>query len=136
MALTDPSFEKDNCGFGLITQMDGKPSHRIIRTAIEALDRMQHRGGISADGQTGDGCGLLMQTPEALFQAVAKEHNWKLSKKYAVGMCFLNTDPLLAQASRDVLAEELEKETMAVVGWRDVPVNTDVLGPIAREALR
>lgn len=135
MALTDPSFEKDNCGFGLITQMDGKPSHRIIRTAIEALDRMQHRGGISADGQTGDGCGLLMQTPEALFQAVAREHNWKLSKKYAVGMCFLNTDPLLAQVSRDVLTEELEKETMAVVGWRDVPINTEVLGPIAREAL-
>lgn len=135
MALTDPSFEKDNCGFGLISQMDGKPSHRIIRTAIEGLDRMQHRGGISADGLTGDGCGLLMQTPEALFQAVAKEHNWKLSKKYAVGMCFLNTDPLLAQISRDILTEELEKETMSVVGWRDVPVNTDVLGPIALDAL-
>ncbi|MDP2560963.1 glutamate synthase large subunit [Psychrobium sp. 1_MG-2023] len=135
MALTSPSFEKDNCGFGLIAQMDGNPSHKIIRTAIEALDRMQHRGGISADGITGDGCGLLMQAPEALFQAVAKENNWSLSKKYAVGMCFLNTDPLLAQQSRKVLTEELEKETMAVVGWREVPINKDILGPIALDEL-
>ncbi|MGB1299402.1 MAG: glutamate synthase large subunit, partial [Psychrobium sp.] len=131
MALTNPAFEKDNCGFGLIAQMDGEQSHKIIRTAIEALDRMQHRGGISADGTTGDGCGLLMQSPEVLFQAIAKENNWSLSKKYAVGMCFLNTDPTLAQISRDVLKQELEKETMAVVGWREVPVNKDILGPIA-----
>lgn len=131
MALTSPAFEKDNCGFGLITQMDGDPSHRIIRTAIHALDRMQHRGGISADGVTGDGCGLLMQRPEELFQAIAAENNWALSKKYAVGMCFLSNDPVLAQQSRQVLVEELEKETMAVVGWREVPVNKEVLGPIA-----
>jgi len=135
MALTNPAFEKDNCGFGLIAQMDGQPSHKIIRTAIEGLDRMQHRGGISSDGITGDGCGLLMQAPEELFQAVAKENNWSLSKKYSVGMCFLNTDPVLAQQSRDILQEELEKETMAVVGWREVPVNKDILGPIALNEL-
>ncbi|NRA83190.1 MAG: glutamate synthase large subunit [Gammaproteobacteria bacterium] len=131
MALTSPAFEKDNCGFGLITQMDGVPSHRIIRTAIHGLDRMQHRGGISADGITGDGCGLLMQRPEELFQAVAAENNWSLSKKYAVGMCFLSNDPVLAQQSRHILQQELEKETMAVVGWREVPINKAVLGPIA-----
>ena len=135
MALTSPLFEKDNCGFGLIAQMDGNPSHKIIRTAIEGLDRMQHRGGISSDGITGDGCGLLMQSPDALFQAVAKENKWSLSKKYAVGMCFLNTDPVLAQQSREILQQELEKETMGVVGWREVPVNKDVLGPIALDEL-
>ena len=131
MALTNPAFEKDNCGFGLITQMDGEASHRIIRTAIQGLDRMQHRGGISSDGITGDGCGLLMQRPEELFQAVAAENNWSLSKKYAVGMCFLSNDPILAAQSRQILEEELEKETMAVVGWREVPINKDILGPIA-----
>jgi glutamate synthase (NADPH/NADH) large chain len=135
MALTNPAFEKDNCGFGLIAQMDGQSSHKIIRTAIKALDRMQHRGGIASDGITGDGCGLLMQAPEALFQAIAKENNWLLSKKYSVGMCFLNTDPVLAQQSRDVLQQELEKETMAVVGWREVPINKSILGPIALDEL-
>jgi len=135
MALTSPLFEKDNCGFGLIAQIDGNPSHKIIRTAIEGLDRMQHRGGIASDGITGDGCGLLMQSPDELFKSVAKELNWSLSKKYAVGMCFLNTDPILAQHSRDILKEELEKETMAIVGWREVPINKDVLGPIALDEL-
>ncbi|NRA60222.1 MAG: glutamate synthase large subunit [Psychrobium sp.] len=135
MALTSPEFEKDNCGFGLIAQMDGQASHKIIRTAIEALDRMQHRGGIASDGITGDGCGLLMQAPDRLFQAVAKEKDWSLSKKFSVGMCFLNTDPVLAQHSREVLREELEKETMAVVGWRKVPTDKSVLGPIALDEL-
>ena len=135
MALTSPLFEKDNCGFGLIAQMDGNPSHKIIRTAIEGLDRMQHRGGISSDGITGDGCGLLMQSPDELFQAVALENQWSLSKKYAVGMCFLNTDPVLAAQSRQILKEELEKETMAIVGWREVPINKEVLGPIALDEL-
>ena len=63
MSLYHPSFERDNCGFGLIAQMDGEPSHRIVRTAIQGLDRMKHRGGIASDGRTGDGCGLLMQMP-------------------------------------------------------------------------
>jgi len=135
MALTSPLFEKDNCGFGLIAQIDGNPSHKIIRTAIEGLDRMQHRGGISSDGITGDGCGLLMQSPDELFKAIAQENHWSLSKKYAVGMCFLNTDPILAQQSREILTEELEKETMGVVGWREVPINKAVLGPIALDEL-
>ncbi len=61
MALYDPSLVKDNCGFGLIAHMQGQPSHKLVRTAISALDRMTHRGGINSDGKTGDGCGLLLQ---------------------------------------------------------------------------
>ena len=52
---------KDNCGFGLIAHIEGEPSHKVVRTAIHALARMQHRGAILADGKTGDGCGLLLQ---------------------------------------------------------------------------
>lgn len=58
-------LKKDNCGFGLIAQMEGQPSHKLVRTAISALDRMTHRGGIAADGKTGDGCGLLLQKPDS-----------------------------------------------------------------------
>ncbi|VUC73863.1 glutamate synthase subunit alpha [Salmonella sp. NCTC 11881] len=57
--LYDKSLEKDNCGFGLIAHIEGEPSHKVVRTAIHALARMQHRGAILADGKTGDGCGLL-----------------------------------------------------------------------------
>ena len=131
MSLYNPNDSRDNCGFGLIAHTTGEASHTLVTTAIEGLDRMQHRGGIAADGKTGDGCGLLLQKPDAFFQHVAEQHGWKLSKKYAVGMIFLNQDETLAQAARDVLNEELEKETLTVVGWREVPVNHDVLGELA-----
>ena len=55
-----PAFEKDNCGFGLIAHMDGRPSHWLVDTAIGSLNRLTHRGAVAADGKSGDGCGLLM----------------------------------------------------------------------------
>ncbi len=132
MSLYHPSFERDNCGFGLIAQMDGEPSHRIVRTAIHGLDRMKHRGGIAADGRTGDGCGLLMQLPVKFFEAVAAENDWHLSRKFAVGMLFLNQNDQLAEQTKLLLERELEKETLSVAGWRKVPVNADVLGDIGK----
>lgn len=86
--LYDQSVERDNCGFGLIAHIEGEPSHKVVRTAIHALARMQHRGAILADGKTGDGCGLLMQKPARFFQLVAGQQGWRLAKNYAVGMIF------------------------------------------------
>ncbi|MDO6447341.1 glutamate synthase large subunit [Colwellia sp. 1_MG-2023] len=131
MQLYDHSKQKDNCGFGLIAHQQGETSHKLIKTAIHALDRMQHRGGIAADGKTGDGCGLLMQKPDSFFRAVAEENNWKLGKKYAVGMVFLNPDPIQAAKTKEILEEELTRETLTIVGWRVVPTNTSMLGEIA-----
>ncbi|WP_394494087.1 glutamate synthase large subunit [Shewanella sp. ENK2] len=135
MSLYHPSFERDNCGFGLIAQMDGDASHRIVRTAIHGLDRMKHRGGIASDGRTGDGCGLLMSMPKDFFAAVAIENDWHLSRKFAVGMLFLSQDPVKAEASKAILEKELQRETLSVAGWRKVPVNPDVLGEIGRKSL-
>ncbi|MGL4716966.1 MAG: glutamate synthase large subunit, partial [Aeromonas sp.] len=84
---------------------------------------------------TGDGCGLLLQKPDSFYRAVAEEKGWHLGRKYAVGMLFLNPDPVLAQQTRDIIDEELEKETLSLVGWRKVPVDTNVLGPIAKASL-
>lgn len=131
MSLYDPAQTRDNCGFGLIAHMQGDASHRLVRTAISALVRMQHRGAIGADGKTGDGCGLLMSLPDNFFRTVAEESGWHLSRRYAVGMIFLSKNPLLAQQTRSVFAEELAKETLEVVGWREVPINKEVLGEIA-----
>ena len=135
MQLYDPNFQKDNCGFGLIAHQEGETSHKLIKTAIAALDRMQHRGGIAADGKTGDGCGLLLQKPDSFFRAVAEENNWQLGRKYAVGMVFLNTDPVEAALSKKILEEELTRETLTVVGWRVVPTNVAILGEIAASNL-
>ncbi|TRX55886.1 glutamate synthase large subunit [Thalassomonas sp. M1454] len=132
MQLYDPNYQKDNCGFGLIAHQEGETSHKLIKTAISALDRMQHRGGIAADGKTGDGCGLLMQKPDSFFRAIATENDWNLGNKYAVGTVFLNPDPVQAELSKKILEEELSQETLEVVGWRVVPVDVNVLGPIAK----
>jgi glutamate synthase (NADPH/NADH) large chain len=96
---------------------------------------MQHRGAILADGKTGDGCGLLLQKPDRFFRMVAEERGWRLAKNYAVGMIFLSKDEEEAAASRRIVEEELQNETLSVVGWRDVPTNPDVLGEIALSSL-
>ncbi len=131
MQLYDPNFQKDNCGFGLIAHQHGETSHKLVKTAISALDRMQHRGGINADGKTGDGCGLLMQKPDSFFRSIAEENNWQLGRKYAVGMIFLNQDPIIAAKTKEILEQELTKEMLTIVGWRVVPTNRSILGEIA-----
>ncbi len=135
MALYDQELEKDNCGFGLIAHMGGEASHKLVRTAISSLARMTHRGGIAADGKTGDGCGLLMQKPDTFFQALAEEEGWNLSARYAVGTIFLSQDETRNDLARQIINQELRKETLTVVAWRTVPVNSDILGKLARETM-
>jgi len=135
MPVYDRDAWRDNCGFGLIAHMDGEASHRLVRTAIGALDRMDHRGAILADGKTGDGCGLLMQKPDSFFQAIAEEEGMKLSSRYGVGMVFLGHGSDRLQRVQEVFAEELAAETLSIAGWRPVPVDPSVLGEIAASSL-
>ncbi|MCX8656024.1 glutamate synthase large subunit [Gilliamella sp. B2894] len=133
--LYNQHHEKDNCGFGLIAHIEGQPSHKVVRTAIHGLARMQHRGAILSDGKTGDGCGLLLQKPDRFFRLVAQEAGWRLATNYAVGMLFLSQDKKEAQASRDIVEEELANETLSILGWREVPIDKSVLGEIALSSL-
>lgn len=134
--LYHPGEFKDNCGFGLIAHMEGQRSHELLKTAIESLTCMTHRGGIAADGKTGDGCGLLMQKPDSFLRAVAQEAFQKeLSPKYAVGMVFLNTDEALAENSRRQLEHAITEQGLHVLGWRKVPTDNACLGPMALDCL-
>ncbi|MDY6919635.1 MAG: glutamate synthase large subunit [Pseudomonadota bacterium] len=134
--LYHPDQFKDNCGFGLIAHMKGEASHDLLQTAIEALTCMTHRGGIAADGKTGDGCGLLLQMPEAFFRGVAeKTFSQPLSKQFAVGMVFLSRDNDKASAGRQALEREISAQGLTILGWREVPVDTSVCGRIAMESL-
>jgi glutamate synthase (NADPH) large chain len=135
MGLYNRELEKDNCGFGLMAHMDGEASHKLVRTAISSLARMTHRGGVAADGRTGDGCGLLLQKPDTFFQALAKDEGWNLGARYAVGMVFLSQDETKNDLARQIINQELKKETLTVVAWRTVPVAPEVLGDLARENL-
>jgi len=123
--LYRPEFEKDNCGFGLIAQMDGKPSHWLVETAIEALGNLTHRGAIGADGKTGDGCGLLMKKPDGFFRAIAAELGFALADNYAVGMVFLSQDPAKAETNQAIVTQQLTGQGLEVLGWRDVPVDAE-----------
>jgi glutamate synthase (NADPH/NADH) large chain len=133
--LYRPEFEKDNCGFGLIAQMDNQASHWLINTAIDALARLTHRGAVAADGKSGDGCGLLMKKPDAFLRTVAQEMGIELGPLYATGMVFLNTDEALAKIARDTLATHLQSEGLSITGWRQVPVNTEACGEEALASL-
>ncbi|ATP52522.1 glutamate synthase large subunit [Pseudomonas sp. ITEM 17296] len=134
--LYHPEEFKDNCGFGLIAHMTGEPSHHLLQTAMQALTCMTHRGGINADGKTGDGCGLLMQKPDQFLRAVAQEQfAVELPKQYAVGMVFFNQDPVKAEAARANMDREILAAGLKLVGWRKVPIDTSVLGRLALERL-
>ena len=133
--LYRPEFEHDNCGFGLIAQIDGRPSHKLVKTAVEALGRMTHRGAIAADGKSGDGCGLLLRKPVHFLRAKADESGFDVGSNFAVGMVFLNNDSTLADLARKTLNAEIEARNLTVNGWRVVPVNTDACGLEAKKTL-
>ena len=125
---------KDNCGFGLITQLDGIQSHQLIKTSIDALTRMTHRGAVSADGVTGDGCGIQIQLSDLFFKNKAEELGFNIGSRYAIGQIFLSQDEDKRLYAQRILKEELEKETLTVCGWREVPVDESVCGQIAKKS--
>lgn len=133
--LYQPEQFRDNCGFGLIAQMQGEASHHLVQTAIHSLSCMTHRGGIAADGKTGDGCGLLLAMPKAFFRAEAEKLGVELTDIFAAGTVFLNIDPALAKHARDVLNAEITAEGLAVAAWRVVPTDNGALGEIAMRSL-
>ncbi|MBC6413656.1 MAG: glutamate synthase large subunit [Chromatiales bacterium] len=133
--LYRPQFEKDSCGFGLITQMDGQASHWLVETAIQSLGRLTHRGAVSADGKTGDGCGLLMKMPLDYMRAKADEVDIRLAENFAVGVVFLSQDQTTAQQWREILNLQLAEQGFEVAGWRAVPTNKEACGAKALETL-
>ncbi|MCW8885339.1 MAG: glutamate synthase large subunit [Motiliproteus sp.] len=134
--LYRPGEFKDNCGFGLMAHIKGESSHELLLKAIESLTCMTHRGGIAADGKTGDGCGLLLQKPDSFLRTQAQEcFSAELSDQYGVGMVFLSQDEDKANAARESLNKFLAAEGLDVVGWRKVPTDPSSCGPIALETL-
>jgi glutamate synthase (NADPH/NADH) large chain len=133
--LYDPGFERDSCGFGLIANIDDDASHRLVSTAIGALKRLTHRGAVAADGKTGDGCGVLLKSPDSFLRAVANEAGLTLNYRFAAGLVFLNPDEELASKARQELERQVEVLGLKVAGWRIVPVDRSVCGPEALKTL-
>ena len=134
--LFRPEEFRDNCGFGLIAHTEGVPSHALLETAIESLTCMTHRGGIAADGKTGDGCGLLLQKPDSFLRKVAQEESAiTLAEQYGVGMIFLPNDSGRAKEARAAFESVCAAEGLSVKAWRLVPTNNDCLGRMALDCL-
>ncbi|MBD2857977.1 glutamate synthase large subunit [Spongiibacter sp. KMU-158] len=134
--LYRPEDVRDNCGFGLIAHVEGEASHKLLQTAIESLTCMTHRGGIAADGKTGDGCGLLLKKPDGFLRQIAKaELGVELSETYAVAQVFMSQDEAIAQQTRDTMAQVVDSNGLQSVGWREVPVDPSVCGEIALSTL-
>lgn len=133
--LYTPGDFKDNCGFGLIAHTKGETSHKLLETAIDSLTCMTHRGGIAADGKTGDGCGMLIQKPDSFLRAVAQEQGISLPEQYAVGMLFMDLDDAICAEQKAALEKAMSDQGLKVLGWRTVPTNNDCLGPMAIECL-
>ncbi len=133
--LYDPSFEKDSCGFGLIANIDNKPSHWLIKTSISALARLTHRGAIAADGKTGDGCGLLLKKPDSFLRSKAAELNIELSELYAAAMVFMRPDDATIAAEKALFEEKVAEQGLIMAGWREVPTDSSACGEEALTTL-
>ncbi len=130
--LYDPRFEHDSCGVSFVVDMQGRKSHRIVELGIAALCKLNHRGATGAEPDTGDGAGLLLQMPDGFFRAVV-DFDLPPAGRYVSGMAFL--DPDNADTEQKAVEAILEEEGFTILGWRDVPVNAEVAGPTAREAM-
>ena len=133
--LYQPDFEQDSCGFGLITQLDDKPSHWIVKTAIASLAKLTHRGAVAADGKSGDGCGLLFKKPDGFLREVAAAEGIALKAVYAAGLVFHHPEPAAASASMARLTSALEAQALEVAGVRRVPTDASACGEYALKNL-
>ena len=133
--LYNPRDERDSCGFGLIAQLDDKPARSTVDAALEALARMTHRGGVAADGLSGDGCGLLLKQPERFLRTLAKEAGFTLGSQFAAGLVFLPNDETEAARCRETLRDALAEVQLAIAGWRTVPVDAEACGVTARATM-
>ena len=130
VGLYDPAYEHDSCGVAFVARLDGVASHETLVRAATALANLEHRGAEGADALTGDGAGMTLQLPDALFRAEIGGALPPLGE-YGVAVCFLPRDPERAASLERLLAETVEAEGQTVVAWRDVPVDERAAGASA-----
>jgi glutamate synthase domain-containing protein 2/glutamate synthase domain-containing protein 1/glutamate synthase domain-containing protein 3 len=130
--LYDPHFESDACGVGFIADVQGRVSHETVSRGLEILNNLTHRGAAGADEKTGDGAGILMQMPDAFLRGVAG-FGLPAAGEYGVAMLFLCADEIRRRDVERIIATTIRGRGMSVLGWRDVPVDSSVIGRIASE---
>ncbi len=133
-ALYDPQFDRDSCGVGFIVNINAKRSHQVVKDALKILVNLTHRGACGCDPQTGDGCGILFQIPHEYFSSNRSGVSFFLPEPgdYAVGMLFLPRDKETQRLCKEILTRTIEEEGQEILGWREVPVNSEYIGWLAK----
>ncbi len=131
-----PQLEKDACGIGLIANLDGVRSHRLVEDALTMLHNMEHRGACGCEPNTGDGAGILLQVPHAFFEHKCREAGIALPPfgGYGVGVVFFPRDGNLRRQCRVLLNDSIDELGFELLGYRKIPVDNEGLGATARSA--
>ena len=132
--LYQPEHEHDGCGIGFVASIAGCKSHDIVLKGIQILENLVHRGACGCDPQTGDGAGILIQIPHSFFERECADLRFTLpaAGAYGVGMVFLPVDPHQRILCEGVLEKIITEEGLTVLGWRDTPINGNMIGRVAR----
>src|SRR5215813_6180696 len=130
VGLYDPSFEHDSCGIGFVANIKGNKSHQTILDALTVLENMEHRGACGCENNTGDGAGIMIQTPHEFFFEECLKLGVHLPAygKYGVGVIFFPKEIKLREECREIFSRAAEKLGLEVLAYRKVPVNTSDLG--------
>ena len=133
----DPRAEHDACGIGAVVSLKGTPSHATVDNALKIVEKLEHRAGKDASGETGDGVGLMIQVPHRLMVKAAAEAGIALGgpRDYGVGVFFFPTDALKRAQAQKMLEIITAKEGLEFLGWRDVPTHPEVLGQKALDCM-
>tara|TARA_Y100001968_G_scaffold132178_1_gene120647 strand:+ start:18354 stop:22934 length:4581 start_codon:yes stop_codon:yes gene_type:complete len=126
------SGEKDACGVGFLAQIEGEKSHWVLTQALQGLNCMEHRGGCGGDSDSGDGAGILCEIPWSYLKGVWKAAESANERFTGLGMLFMPQDESLRIQAKKYCEEEALNLELTSLGWRDVPVNTSALGPLAK----
>ena len=134
--LYDPRYEHDACGLGFVADIKGRKSHQIVRNALEVLFNLEHRGATGCEASSGDGAGILIQTPHEFLAKECSGLGFQLPTfgHYAVGMIFLPVSQQARKACEAILEKIIHEEGQRLIGWRDVPTDDSLLGRTARES--
>ena len=135
--LYDPREEHDACGIGAVVNLKGAPFHATVDSALKIVEKLEHRAGKDASGETGDGVGLMIQVPHKLMAKAAAAEGIALGgpRDYGVGMFFFPADALKRAQAQKMLEIIASKEGLDFLGWRDVPTHPEVLGRKALDCM-